>query len=154
MSFSPNLQVLSNWRQTVTVAFQQLRRVAFLVESIFSWGDFDPQINWNGMAATGVGIYRARYLRIYKFLWFGVDFGATLAAPFTSQITITIPSTLPNDPTALHAAGALVEDAGVFAVGYWYGIGGTNLLNFRKGDTTNFAAGAGRVTCNGFIEII
>lgn len=152
--FSPNVSLLSSWRQSITVLLQTLRRVKFVVENTFSFGDFDPQPNWFGMAATNVLIYRARYLRIYKFLWISVDISATLAAPFTNGIGITIPWTLAGDIASNQAFGARVSNNSVNDSGVVIGNGTFSAVLFIRPVAANFTAGVTRITANGFFEVM
>jgi len=156
--FSPNYAVLKNWQQTVTVAFQQLRRIKFVVRETFSFGNYDPQVNWQGMTVSGVTVNRARYLKLYKIIFLSIDFTATLAAPLTNFITVVIPEGI-NAPAAengaihLQGGAALVQDNGVTETGTYQIVGGSNLINFFRSATANFNVGVARVTLNTFIEI-
>jgi hypothetical protein len=151
---SPNLPINTSWRSTLANAFQTLRRIAFLTEQVFQWGDFDPQIDWQGMAASTVLINRSRYLKIWRFFWFSVDFQATLAAPFTNYITIQIPSTVaPDSPTTFQAGGTMIQNAGALEAGFWFATSSQNTLKFERTASGNFTAGAARIWGNGFIEV-
>jgi hypothetical protein len=151
--FKPNLLVLRDWRQTCTVAFQQLRRIPFLTEEIFAFGDFDPTIVWPG-TATAVSVRRAKILKIWKFVFFSVDVRATLAVPFTQFGTLTIPYTARNDnPSSVQGAGAIVANAGTASVGHWQIASSTNLLTFYRAALAAFTAGDAILIANGFIEV-
>ena len=152
--YSPNFSLLSNVKETIRIAFTQLRRVRFLVEESFEFGDFDPKTNFNGMVSTAYVIARARYLKIYKFLWFSVDITSTLAAPFTSVINITIPYTAAGSQyTEGQAGGALINNNSARESGYWVIHGNTNEIIFVRSGAA-FSAGIDGFSANGFIEII
>ena len=153
--FKPNFSVLQDWVQTCTVAFQQLRRISFLTEEIFSFGEFDPQVTWAG-TASAVTIFRARYLKIYKMLFFSIHIQATLAGPFTAVITIRLPYNPTgriDGGTASQGAGCSVVNAGVRETGVWATLSGTDLLYISRATPVNFTAGQAIVYANGFIEV-
>lgn len=151
-----NFTLDAAWRATLNKVFQQLRRVKFVVENSFSFGDFDPEINWNGMAATAVDVRRARYLKIFKMFWFSVDIRATLAAPFAAGVFITLPSVIisnANEKSGVQGGGAYMFNAGTAEVGTWSGNAGTNILNAYRPGTAVHTAGAFIFIANGFLEI-
>lgn len=148
--FSPNCSRLATLLQT-------LRRVPFVIEDTFTFENFDPQVNWSGMTASNVMINRSCFLKIWNFLWVSVDITATLAAPFASNIQITIPYTAAGGYDSTNSrrqgGGAYVWDAGVGAVGLWFIISGQSQVFFQKGTPANWAAGTGRISGNFFIEV-
>lgn len=153
--FKPNFSVLQDWVQTCTVAFQQLRRISFLTEEIFSFGEFDPQVTWAG-TASAVTIYRARYLKIYKMLFFSVHIQATLAAVLTPKITIRLPYNTAGrigGGTASQGGGCYVTNAGSEEAGVWSSVSGTNTISVGRTTLVNFTAGQAAVLVNGFIEV-
>jgi len=130
----------------------------FLVsENVFAFGDFDPQINWNGMAATGVIVYRARRLRIFNLMLFSVDIAATLAAPFTNVVTINIPGAALLAATAgaedFQGGAGLIDNAGAGEGSLWQIRGGESNLFIYRAAIANFTAGVMRARINGFIEV-
>jgi hypothetical protein len=151
MTYSPNLPISSGWKSTLANAFQTLRRVKFIVEETFSFGDFNPQTNYNGMAATGLNEYRARYLKIGKFFLFSYDSLATVAAPFTNNVTITIPYTVKGDRQ--QGGGAVVSNGGAGESGFFTAVADTNTVIFHRVNDGNWGAGFLEIVCNGFIEI-
>ena len=154
--FSPNFSVDANWKSTISKAFQQLRRVKFVVENTFSFGDFDPQTNFSGMTVTNYRVYRARYLKIFGMLWFSFEITATLAAPLAANVYIIIPGTGP-DPDATSAGqsgGAQIRNAGVYETGTWLLVGNTNQLQMNRPAWAAFTAGAAVFRANGFVEVI
>jgi hypothetical protein len=158
--YKPNFATLRDWRKTFDVMFSQLRRVPFLTEEVFSWGTFDPKVNWNGMTITTPLIYRSRFLKIWKFLWFSVDFSGTLAAPLTTNIFIEIPGTAPLTEGAAttvsyQTSGYMSQNAGAAQeVGFWYFSSGTNQIRFTRPGFAAYTAGLARVSANGFVEIV
>lgn len=149
MSFSPNLKVLKDWRGSLNVAFSILRRVRFIVEETFSFGDFDPQINWNGMTITSPLVTRARYLKIFKMFWFSLDIGGTLAAPFTNIVTVTMPFA-----TAENQGGTgFGQNAATAEGSFWEVLAASNSLVVYRAAFGNYTAGAFRTRINGFLEI-
>lgn len=151
----PNLKVLSDWRSSLNVAFSTLRRIPFLTEPVFQMGDFNPQTNFNGMTVTNYRVYRARYLKIYKFLWFSFEITATLAAPFAANVMITIPGTGydPEQTFAGQSGGAQIRNAGAYETGTWLLVGRTNVLQLNRPGWANFTAGASVFRANGFVEV-
>lgn len=146
---------MRDWKQSLVVAFSQLRRVNFLTQEVFAWGDFLPVIDWGGMATSNFVLGRARYLKIWKFLWFSLDFRATVAAPLFNRITVQIPGTFPVDEirSVYQGGGLTIQNNGANEAGFWYAGSGTNLLNFQRTAGGNFTAGTAAVFCNGFVEI-
>lgn len=151
-----NFAVLRSWQQTCTVAFNTLRRIAFIVEDSFQFGDFDPQTNYNGMTLTLYQVKRARFLKIWKFLWLSIDIVGTVAVPLASGITITIPDgcTVAGLATDYQAFGADVVNNGTSEAGFARAIGLTNAVTFYRTASGNFGAGVSEITANGFLEIV
>lgn len=155
MSFSPNLKVLTDWRSSLNVAFSVLRRIKFIIEDNFSFGDFNPQLNYGGMTVTSPLIYRARYLKIFKIMWFSIDVTATLAAPFTFQIVATLPATTAGDSSSYQGFCGVGQNTGAGEIILSQTLGTTNSLFIYRGNATpNFTAGVWRARINGFIEVI
>lgn len=157
MSFTLNLKVLKDWRSSLSVAFQILRRIQFIVEDTFSWGDFDPQIDWGGMAATGIEVGRCRYLKIWNFLWFSIDIRASLAAPFTTQVGITLPGTSTGggdySPKRVQGGAMIVYNAGVESIGSHDITDDTNVTYIKRPALAAYTAGLFIVIGTGFIEV-
>lgn len=145
-TYTPNVSRIS-------ALLQALRRVPFVIADTFSMGDFNPEVNWNGMAATDVKVCRARYLKIWSFLWISVDIYATVAAPFTNFITITIPGTIAGDVACNQSFGARVSNNSTNDPGILIGNGTQNFMVFLRPLAANFSAGQARCTANGFLEI-
>lgn len=150
--YSPKLIIANGWQTTLHAAFQTLRRIKFVVDNTFSFGDFDPQFNFNGMGTAALIVYRARFLKILNLLWVSIDFTVTLSAPLAANIGIIIPAT---------AAGSSVVGASQAFYSYIGGVpgnsviaGGTNILNIQNSGLGNFAATATRILANGFIEVL
>lgn len=149
LNFSP----LSSWRSTFQVFFQQLRKTSFASDETFSWETFNPQINFNGMTATGYQLYAAKYVPLNNVFMFSVDLQVTLAAPFTNAIFLTIPNTSPTDPSRAQLIGAYVSVGGVAESGFC-GIGpGQNLLALYRAGFANYTAATYRIVCNGVLEV-
>lgn len=155
--YSPILNIASGWRTTVGNAFQTLRRVSFVIEDTFSFGDFDPQINWKGMAATAVVVRRARYLRIFNFLLFSLDISATLAAPFATEVQVTLPDSKTTYGTQNNneAQGGAYNgsNAGVGETNPWNSNSGWSYLSLQRVNGAAYTAGAFRAILNGFLEV-
>ena len=151
--FRFNASIQNTWRQSLTTILQILRRVVFVVEDSFSFGDFDPQIDWGGMTVTLVSIPRARYLKIWKMLWISVSFEGTVAAPLTTTIKITIPGTAQGVATAIQAYIFRLFEAATIQAGTVLIRGGNNTLEFQKLNSANYTAGAVTLRLNGFFEV-
>lgn len=152
MSISPNLKVGNDWRGSLNVAFATLRRILFIQESDFSFGDFDPQVNWNGMAASNVSILRARYLKIFNMLWFSLDLSATLAATFTTSFSIIMPATAGS--VGLQSFAGIGQNGGSNEGCVAEIQAGTNILNIYRIGFGNYSAGSTRQRINGFMETL
>lgn len=154
MSYSPNLPVSSGWKSTIENAFQVLRRIKFIIEGDFSFGDFDPQTNYQGMTTSGYQVYRARYLKIGDMFWFSYNSLASVAAPLTSTITITIPFTAKTRVGDRQQGGAgFTSSAGAAECAFWNILSGTNTVRFHRYAGNNWAAGFVELAVNGFIEV-
>jgi hypothetical protein len=154
--FTPNYTLDSSWKATLNKVFQQMRRVKFVVEDTFSFGDFDPQTNWNGMTVTGYQVYRARYLKIYKLLWLSIDIRATLAAPFAGSVDVTIPYVIKGSDEVSGAQQSLfvrISNASTNEPGMCVAVANTNILTFFRIPIAAFTAGSAILTYNGFLEV-
>jgi len=154
--YSPNLPISSSWKSTLSNAFQLLRRVKFLVEDTFDWGSFNPQVNYTGMTTSNVIVYRARYLKIWKFFWFSIDAAATLAAPLSPYIVIKIPYTIPLSSftsDSIQGDACMVMDNSIFEPGLWYGLSKSNEITFIRSGVVNWSAGNNRIITNAFLEV-
>ena len=153
--YRPNFAVLGNWRSTLAAFFQQIRKVAFVTEGAFAFGDFDPQFDWKLMAVTSVRVDRARYLKIWNMLWFSLDFRATLAAPLASNYSIRVPGTLADPDTAVQESqggSCYLANNAVAEVGLWFGTAGADEVFIQRVGGA-FTAGITRVILNGFVEV-
>ncbi len=149
-----NLPISSGWKSTLANAFQVLRRIAFVVPETFSFGDFDPQIDFRGMANAGLITNRARYLKIYKLLFFSLDFEATLGAPLTNYVTITLPEGLTAyGEDSFHNGSVQINNAVTGEADFWNCEGGTNLVNIFRTGAVNYTAVATRWHVSGFLEV-
>lgn len=154
MSFSPNFSIVEGWNDTLTVAFQQLRRIKFIVEKDFSFGDYDCAPNFGAMTTSNYQMYRSRYLKINKFMWISIDFKVTLAAPFINVIILKLPYNVKGDDLSSQQTGACyVQNAGSGAVGFCFVNPNSDLTVARNGGV-GFTAGDARVTINAFFEVI
>jgi len=155
MSFSPNFKVLTDWRSSLNVAFSVLRRIKFIIEGDFSFGDFDPQSNFNGMTVTNYLVNRARYLRIGNLFIFSLDIRATLAAPFAVRVDYTIPVTAAGTSSSVQGGGAWGYNAGVIESGAVWGINGaSNAIYSLRPALAAYTAGSYIFVANGLIEAI
>lgn len=154
MTISPNLAVGSDWRGTLNKAFSILRRIVFVDEQTFSWGDFDPQINWGGMAVTLEHIRRARFIKIWKLLFISFHVDATLGAPLTDRVIITIPGTLTGDINSFQDIPVTAYDAGALEIGTATGMGTSNNIVFYRPGYAAHNAGAFTVRFNAILEVI
>lgn len=150
----PNLPIGSAWKSTLNLAFQTLRRIKFVVAETFSFGDFDPQINWNGMAVSAVNIRRAKYLKIYKLLFFSVDFTGVVAAPLNNSVIVTLPATVAGNSGDAQSAGCSGNDAGAAVALVWQASALTTNLYVYRYNFVNYTAGVFRGIFNGFVEVI
>ncbi len=149
--FSPNCSRLPTLLQT-------LRRVPFVIEDTFSMGDFTPVIDWNGMTAADVMITRCRYLKIWNLFWFSIDIYATLSGAFSNAITVGIPFTAAGEYSSIfynrQGGGAYVWNNTTSDSGTWNIASQSSNIVFRRTGNANWAAGVGRITANGFIEVV
>lgn len=152
------LNLAKDSMSTLANAFQILRRIDFVTTDLFSWGAYNPNINFNGMAVTNLVIRRARYIKIMNMLWFSLDFSATLAAPLGNVITTSLPFVSPNTNPSLNQlqGGGIMTNSGggSFEAGFWWNSSGFGDANFSRTASANWGAGAARVICNGFIEVV
>lgn len=153
MTVSPNFIIRPTWKGTLQTAFSFLRRVTLLEPSDFSFGDFDPQINWSGMTVTNVEVNRCRYLKINKFIWFSIDIRATLAAPLAAIVSVDIPTGATALGPQVQGAGALFLNGGTGEIGSWSTIADRGFVYAQRADFTNFSAGSWVFVANGFIEV-
>lgn len=154
MSFySPNFATASSWKLSVGLITSQLRKVKFVVEDTFAFGDFDPRTSFSGMATSGYLVRKARYLKIWKFFWFSVDIGVTLAAPLSNAINIVIPYTGAGNSSDLQSGGARIDNASTAEAGTWSVAGRGDTLSFYRSGLANYTATATRIIANGFIEV-
>lgn len=163
MSFyQPNLPILPDWKGTLTVAFAQLRRAVFVVEDSFTWNDFDPQINFNGMTVTNYNLLRSRILKLGKFVSISVHFTATLAAPLAAFFTLKLPYTAGTAGVAgTSAAGTPYQggactllNSAVQEVGVWKIQQTGDTIFILRSPVANFGAGSLELIFNEVIEVI
>lgn len=154
MTYSPNLPINSGWKSTVQNAFQVLRRIKFMVEHDFEWTDFDPKLNFGTMTATAVQVYDMRGRRVGNTFEFYGTVGATLAAVFATDVTVTIPYTIASRPTSIIFGESIpVMNAGAWESGWWYGLPNTNLVNIRRFPVAAYTAGAFMTCLSGTVEV-
>lgn len=153
--FSPKLAILSDWRSSLSVAFSYFRRIKFVVENTFELGDFDPQTNWKGMTVTNYEVYRARYLKIWKFAWISIDIIGTVAAPFAPNVVITVPFTMDSSVTKQQGGAATCTNGGLPEACGWVtsAANGPATISFYRMPVANFGAGIVRLNLNAFLEI-
>ena len=156
--YQPNLTLGNAWRNTIQALFVQLRRIKFAVEETFSFGDFDPQVNWQAMTVTGPVVNRARYFKIFNLAFISLNISSTITvAGAVNFIQITVPFTFkttnPDDPTnSLQIGyGAILNTAG--SAVYSPARSGRNVITFYKMDQTAFAAATFNLIFGGFFEV-
>lgn len=160
MTNLPSLVIGSGWRETLNNAFATLRRINFLIYENFIFKTFDPKLDFQGMTATNYLVRRARFLKIYKFLWLSVDVSVTLAAPFDVQMFLTIPPACiiagnnTTDTIPRQGSSLIMQNAGVLEAGYWLGLALSNQISIQRNAGGNYTAGGARFVFNGFLEII
>jgi hypothetical protein len=158
VSYSPNLPISSGWKSTLSNAFQTLRRVKFIIESDFTWRDFDPQFSANGMTVTNYVVLRSRYFKIQNLMWISVNLTATLAAPLNPYIQIVIPgvaSALNNSTSTTPTQGGscCLQNAGLEYVGRWRLQALTSILGVTLAPVANFTAGNTEILINAVLEV-
>lgn len=155
MTTTVNLTVGKDWRSTLNAAFSILRRILFLTPKDFEFGNFDPQINWRGMTATGVFVRRARYLKIGKLLFVSFWIQATLGGALTTSIYVIPPGTGPTNPDTNATQGGLtyIFDNALNATGKWFFYTNFNIIEISRLDSASFTAGTTIFTLNTFLEI-
>jgi len=154
--FSPNLQVLSDWRSTVKVAFQKLAKTSYVTDSTFEWQTFDPQTDFSGMTITNYSLLHSRYLKINKLLFISCYFTVTLAAPLATTIYVTIPGTAPIPKIAgdLQSGPFLLDTGGgVATTGRWYLNGNGGKLLVQQSAGTPYVAGGTVISIQASMEI-
>jgi hypothetical protein len=119
----------------------------------FSFGDFDPQTNFNGMTVTDYLVNRARYLRIGKLFFFSLDVRATLAAPFAQSVSYTIPAIASGTIASVQGGGVYAYNAGAADNGAWGITGTTSIIYSLRPLLAPYTAGSYIFIANGFIEI-
>lgn len=158
--FSPNFTLDEAWRTTLNKVFQQLRRIRFVVEDTFSFGTFDPTVDFQGMTISNYIVQRARFLRIWKFLWLSVDVTVTLASPFTVQMFVILPPGCTvagdgTDSTDSRQGGSLVmQNNSTLEAGYWLALPLSNRISIQRNAGGNYSAGNARFAFNTFIEVL
>jgi hypothetical protein len=152
--FRFNASLQGTWKQTLATVLQILRRVTFVIEDTFSWGDFVPTLSYTGgMTASGVVINAARYLKIFNFAWFHFDINLTLVAPLSNTITVTLPVTTSLN-SGFQVAFVQVNNAVLSEASYSnIAAGASDLLIYRPA-AVNYTAVASRLICSGCLEVI
>lgn len=159
--FNFNASIQTSWKASLQTILQKLRRVSFVVEDTFSWGNFEPTLTYSGgMTGTAYFLRTARYLKIWKFLWFRFDFDITPVAPLSTTIYFSLPATTPGDVdvvTGTHVGQTclvLITGAVTNEVGSGYIGRERNQLSIQRANNAAFTAVQNRITCNGFIEVL
>lgn len=145
---------LSSWQSTLKVFFQQLNKIKFVIEDTFSFGDFDPQVDWGGMTTTLVTMRRARYLKIWKLLWVSIHVDGTVAAPLTNVIKIAVPATGAGDTSSVQGYIWRLANAGTVEAASLSFNAGSNLLQLFRLSGANYTAGTVSIRFNGFFEVL
>jgi len=154
MSYSPNLPIGSAWKSTLTLAFQTLRRIKFIIESDFVFSDFNPQTNFNGMTVTNYDAARCRIFVLNKVAFVSINIVATLAAPFASSIVVSLPENIVSSLGVSQRGATQIANAGVDEVGNWTISAESNQITFSRNPVgTNFSAGQANIRVNTFFEI-
>ncbi len=154
MSFySPNFAIGSGWRSSMQLVVSQLRKIKFVVEETFSWGDFEPQATFSGMTVAGYAVKRARYLKLWGFLFFRVDLIATLSGAMSNAIYITVPGTAFGDTGELQSAGCRIDNVTLAQSGTWNASGQQDVVGFYLPNLANYVAGDVRISAVGLIEV-
>lgn len=153
--YSPNFSLSGSWQKTFSSMYQVLRRVRFVVENTFSFGDFDPQLDFGVMTAASVVVNRARYIKILNMLWWSLDCSATLSGSFTLRVYVTIPGTGESlGQINTQVVHALVRNGGTYEAGHCHLVSGENRMSIFRGALGNYSAGAWSCTANGFFEVM
>lgn len=159
--FSFKISMRSTWQSTLAVLMQAMRRVKFVVESTFSFGDFDPNPDYLTSTVTARRIDRARYLKIGKLLWVSVDFRATIGGAISQACIIQLPfqvNATASNTTPRQGGVCYGSTAGTPAPVSWSSLptAGTynNGIQFDSiNPPTAFAAGVLIIRGNMFLEI-
>jgi hypothetical protein len=151
--FSPKLSILSTWNSTVSQAFQMFRRVKFVVEDTFSWGDWLPAVSGqSGMVVNNITIFNARYLKLFNFLWVTFDIQFVTAAPFSTSVLLSLPATAAAPQKSAQFAATVVSGGGTDAGLAILDREANQIALFRPAAAA-YAAATYRITCNGFFEV-
>lgn len=156
MTYSPNLPIGTGWKSTLQVAFQTLRRVKFIIENDFRFVEFDPNPSFGGMTVTNYSAPKCRILILNKIAFVSINISATLAAPFTNIVTVTLPDNIITSISASQKGATQIANAGAEEVGIWQSLSGTNTIGFLRtvgGVGTNYSAGVWNIRLNTFLEI-
>ncbi len=152
--FRFNASLQGTWKQTLATVLQILRRVTFVIEETFSWGDFVPTLSYTGgMTSTDLNVNSARYLKVFGFLWFHFDITLTPVAPLSNTIIVTLPATT-SLTSGYQVAFVQVNNAVLSEASYSnIAAGASDLLIYRP-SAVNYTAVASRLICSGCLEVI
>lgn len=147
------LSMRSSWKETLSVAFQSLRRINFTYLEDFAFSNFDPQLSFSGVMTGATPLVNScRYLKLGKFVWVHFDIQVTLGGVASNTIFIKLPQEIAASagyqmlPVAIN--NAVNAEPGTAIV-----IEGERTLNIYRGSLVNYALGATRLISNGFIEV-
>jgi hypothetical protein len=158
--YTPNFAVGSSWRNTIGMITSQLRKIKFAIDETFQFAEFDPKLDvgsagWGGMTASAITILHARYLKLFKLVFFSIRINATLAigGGWTNQILATLPESLIAYDPGSQAGGGAITLAGTYEAAIWQISASANQIRFIRNAGGNYSAGDWGWTYNGFIEV-
>lgn len=155
--YTPKFATSSTWQSSVGLVTSQLRKIKFVVEKTFSWGNFDPKTDFGGMGSSAYILKGARYLRIYKLLLFRVHISVTLAGG-SSSFSISMPPgcTAGGDASVSEKQAGYVQLSDAVTADQpatWYTIAPADLIVVRPPNGALYAAGATTIVISGIIEV-
>lgn len=158
--FTPNLSIGNSWRASLQAINQVFKTINIIVEDTFDWGDYDFTPNGGSMTLSALRIFRARYLKIFKFAWISFDFQATLGGAATNIISMPLPFTIASvagiDPSVTYQSGHLtiIDPVAVNESGSLLTLGGQSVVALTRFNAANFSTGAAsRFIANAFFEV-
>lgn len=147
-----NFKVLSDWRSSVSNAFQQLRRTIFVYENDFEWQTLPMEFDGNGLTYNTLAI-EANYLKIGKLLFIRCQVNFTASAGAVATVYLTIPYTFPTGPVDQITTGFVSGGAATYS-GIVTGVQGTNKIGVNQSTLANYALAGAVINFNAFFEVL
>lgn len=146
-----NLNITSDTKETLKIAFQKLRRTPFVVEDTLTFDEVATSLS-STMTITTPLMKRARALKLNDFLFLSVNLTLTAGGAPSNVITLTVPYTFPS--TGDQSVPGYVFGGAVTAIGLVRAVAGSNRLEIYQDNLTNYTLGAISIEFNGFFEVL